>query len=464
MLSDRAQPVIKPFLTELRAIFKSAVGHSLGLLTLTLGAVFILAGLVGSGQVEANRAPMPVAVSLDIAPTMAETGAMPPSSLTHGASEQEQAGNVASWRDVEVRRGDNLSLIFGRAGLNGADLQAVLDADSRSRSLRSIYPGQTVSIKLDGEGRLSEMRYARSPLETRVFIRTSDGFSTIEETRAPEIRKAFRHAELRSSLFDAGKEAGLSGRLILELANVFGGVIDFVLDPRAGDSFSILYEEQYLDGEKIGEGAIIAAEYVNDGKRFSAFRYTDSDGDHGYFSADGVSMRKAFMLAPLDFTRVSSNFNMRRMHPIMKVIRPHRGVDYSASTGTPVYASGDGKVTASGYSRSNGNYVYIQHDGRYMTRYLHLHKRTVKAGERVKQGETIGTVGATGLATGPHLHYEFLVDGVHKNPRTALESLPRARTLTGKQLASFRANISGVQTQLATYTNAWEMALVSGTE
>ena len=456
--------MIKPFLTELRAIFKSAVGHSLGLLTLTLGAVFILAGLVGSGQVEANRAPMPVAVSLDIAPTMSETGAMPPSSLTHGASEQEQAGNVASWRDVEVRRGDNLSLIFGRAGLNGADLQAVLDADSRSRSLRSIYPGQTVSIKLDGEGRLSEMRYARSPLETRVFIRTSDGFSTIEETRAPEIRKAFRHAELRSSLFDAGKEAGLSGRLILELANVFGGVIDFVLDPRAGDSFSILYEEQYLDGEKIGEGAIIAAEYVNDGKRFSAFRYTDSDGDHGYFSADGVSMRKAFMLDPLDFTRVSSNFNMRRMHPIMKVIRPHRGVDYSASTGTPVYASGDGKVTASGYSRSNGNYVYIQHDGRYMTRYLHLHKRTVKAGERVKQGETIGTVGATGLATGPHLHYEFLVDGVHKNPRTALESLPRARTLTGKQLASFRANISGVQTQLATYTNAWEMALVSGTE
>ena len=456
--------MIKPFLTELRAIFKSAVGHSLGLLTLTLGAVFILAGLVGSGQVEANRAPMPVAVSLDIAPTMAETGAMPPSSLTHGASEQEQAGNVASWRDVEVRRGDNLSLIFGRAGLNGADLQAVLDADSRSRSLRSIYPGQTVSIKLDGEGRLSEMRYARSPLETRVFIRTSDGFSTIEETRAPEIRKAFRHAELRSSLFDAGKEAGLSGRLILELANVFGGVIDFVLDPRAGDSFSILYEEQYLDGEKIGEGAIIAAEYVNDGKRFSAYRYTDSNGGQGYFSADGVSMRKAFMLAPLDFTRVSSNFNMRRMHPIMKVIRPHRGVDYSASTGTPVYASGDGKVTASGYSRSNGNYVYIQHDGRYMTRYLHLHKRTVKAGERVKQGETIGTVGATGLATGPHLHYEFLVDGVHKNPRTALESLPRARTLTGKQLASFRANISGVQTQLATYTNAWEMALVSGTE
>ena len=454
--------MIKPFLTELRAVFKSAIGHSLGVLTLTLGAVLILAGLVGSDQVEANRAPTPIAVPLDIAPSKATTDAGDVYSTAQVTG--EQAGYNASWRDMEVRKGDSLSMIFGRAGLNSTDLQSVLDADARSKSLRSIYPGQTVSIKVDSEGRLSEMRYARSPLETRIFTRNGEGFSVAEETRSPEVRKAFRHANLKSSLFEAGQEAGLSGRMILEFASVFGGVIDFVLDPRAGDSFSVLYEEQYLDGEKVGEGAIIAAEYVNDGKRFAAYRYTDSNGDQGYFSADGVSMRKAFMLAPLDFTRVSSNFNMRRMHPIMKVIRPHRGVDYSASTGTPVYASGDGKVTASGYSRSNGNYVYIQHDNRYMTRYLHLHKRTVKPGERVKQGQTIGTVGATGLATGPHLHYEFLVDGVHKNPRTALESLPRARTLAGKELASFRAKIAGEQTQLATYTNAWEMAIVSGAE
>ena len=453
--------MIKPFLTELRAVFKSAIGHSLGVLTLALGAVLILAGLVGSDQVEANRAPTPIAVTLDIAPSTATTDADVYSTVQVSG---EQAGYNASWRDMEVRKGDSLSMIFGRAGLDSTDLQSVLDADARSKSLRSIYPGQTVSIKVDSEGRLSEMRYARSPLETRIFTRNGEGFSVAEETRSPEVRKAFRHANLKSSLFEAGQEAGLSGRMILELASVFGGVIDFVLDPRAGDSFSVLYEEQYLDGEKVGEGAIIAAEYVNDGKRFAAYRYTDSNGDQGYFSADGVSMRKAFMLAPLDFTRVSSNFNMRRMHPIMKVIRPHRGVDYSASTGTPVYASGDGKVTASGYSRSNGNYVYIQHDTRYMTRYLHLHKRTVKPGERVKQGQTIGTVGATGLATGPHLHYEFLVDGVHKNPRTALESLPRAKTLAGKELASFRAKIAGEQTQLATYTNAWEMAIVSGAE
>ncbi|HMV70675.1 MAG TPA: M23 family metallopeptidase, partial [Pseudomonadales bacterium] len=152
------------------------------------------------------------------------------------------------------------------------------------------------------------------------------------------------------------------------------------------------------------------------------------------------------------------------LHPIMKVVRPHRGVDYAASTGTPVYASGDGKVTASGYSRSNGNYVYVQHDNRFQTRYLHLHKRTVQTGQRVSQGQTIGTVGATGLATGPHLHYEFLVDGVHKNPSTILNSLPRAQQLQGRELAAFRKSTAGAATQLATYTNAWEMAVVSAEE
>ncbi|MCU0788814.1 MAG: peptidase M23, partial [Verrucomicrobia bacterium] len=282
--------MIKPFLTELRAVFKSAIGHSLGVLTLALGAVLILAGLVGSDQVEANRAPTPIAVTLDIAPSTATTDADVYSTVQVSG---EQAGYNASWRDMEVRKGDSLSMIFGRAGLNSTDLQSVLDADARSKSLRSIYPGQTVSIKVDSEGRLSEMRYARSPLETRIFTRNGEGFSVGEETRSPEVRKAFRHANLKSSLFEAGQEAGLSGRMILELASVFGGVIDFVLDPRAGDSFSVLYEEQYLDGEKVGEGAIIAAEYVNDGKRFAAYRYTDSNGDQGYFSADGVSMRKA---------------------------------------------------------------------------------------------------------------------------------------------------------------------------
>jgi len=454
--------VIKLPSNEMRAAFCSALGHRLGVLTLSLGATLILAGLIGSDQVEANRAPVPIAVPLELPDASASAGDQSPKQAADAP--QEAVAPFEPWKEFEVRRGDNLSLIFGRAGLDSADMQAVLDADAGSKSLRKLVPGQTVSFRCDADGRLLALRYAKSPVETRTFSRNADGFAAVDEVRKPEIHRAFRHATLKSSLFEAGKEAGLSGRVILELANIFGGVIDFVLDPRSGDTFSVLYEEEYLDGEKVGEGTIIAAEYVNDGHRYSAFRYTDSNGDQGYFSADGVSMRKAFMLAPLDFTRVSSNFNMRRMHPIMKIVRPHRGVDYSAPTGTPVYASGDGKVAQSGYSPSQGNFIFIEHGDGYRTGYLHLHKRVVKAGDRVKQGQTIGSVGATGLATGPHLHYEFLVDGVYKNPRAMLESLPRARTLAAKELASFRKDIGGLQTQLATYTEAWEMAVVSNTE
>jgi murein DD-endopeptidase MepM/ murein hydrolase activator NlpD len=308
------------------------------------------------------------------------------------------------------------------------------------------------------------MRYARTALETSVFRRVAAGFEVYSEVQTPEVRRAFRHAVISNSLFEAGTAAGLSNRMILELANVFGGVIDFALDPRAGDTFSLLYEEQYLDGEKIGEGAIVAAQYLNDGKLHSAYRFIDSSGQAGYFSEDGVSMRKAFLRSPLDITRVSSNFNMRRLHPIARVVRPHRGVDYAASTGTPVYSSGDGRVIASGYSRGNGNYVFIQHGDSITTRYLHLHKRLVNNGARVRQGQTIGTVGATGLATGPHLHYEFLVDGVHRNPRTVLDNLPRARALDRAEMAAFSPSAGTLHSQLESYTAAWQLAVASASD
>jgi murein DD-endopeptidase MepM/ murein hydrolase activator NlpD len=452
--------LIRHLAIEFRAAFSAATRRSFSVLTLTFGATLMLAGFTGSEPVEARRAVAPIEIPLSIESSAPTQATLDDEFQQPTPTEQE----FASWRDVAVRRGDNLSLIFGRTRLDRADLQAILDADTKTSSLRSLFPGQTLSIRTDAQGRLTGLRYTKSPLETSVFTRNGDRFERLDEIRAPSVHRVFRHATLRSSLFEAGKEAGLSNRIVLELANIFSGVIDFALDPRVGDSFSVLYEEQHLDGEKIGEGAIIAAEYINKGESFSAFRHQNANGEVGYFSADGVSMRKAFMLAPLDFTRVSSNFNMRRLHPVMKVVRPHRGVDYAASTGTPVYASGDGKVTASGYSRSNGNYIYVQHDNRFQTRYLHLHKRTVQTGQRVSQGQTIGTVGATGLATGPHLHYEFLVDGVHKNPSTILNSLPRARQLHGRELAAFRKSIAGAATQLATYTNAWEMAVVSAEE
>jgi murein DD-endopeptidase MepM/ murein hydrolase activator NlpD len=456
---------LKTGMQILKHMIPSCARETITLSALALGMLLIITGILGSDPVEAKRIgsaidlPLPTSaqVSEPATTTRPSQDRDPPTAGTGQTTEPD-------WQELEVRRGDNLSLIFARAGLQATDLQGILEADGNGKSLRNIFPGQIIYFKRNTDGRLIALRYAKSPLESSVFIREADTFRVDREIRSPDIRTAFRFATLKSSLFEAGKEAGLSGRMILDLANVFGGVIDFVLDPRTGDTFTILYEELYLDGEKIGDGAIIAAEYVNAGRNYAAFRYTSPDGDQGFFSADGVSMRKAFLLAPLDFTRVSSNFNMRRLHPIAKVVRPHRGVDYSAPTGTPVYSSGDGKVTASGYNRANGNYVFVQHGNRYMTRYLHLHKRSVNAGQRVKQGDTIGTVGATGLATGPHLHYEFLVDGVHRDPRKVLGSLPRAQALTGTELARFSTQISATKSQLATYTSAWQMAIASGAE
>jgi murein DD-endopeptidase MepM/ murein hydrolase activator NlpD len=247
--------------------------------------------------------------------------------------------------------------------------------------------------------------------------------------------------------------------MIMELAGIFGGVIDFVQDPRKGDTINLVYEELYLDGEKYKDGHIIAASFTNQGKTYNAYRYTDSSGLAAYYNEDGVSMRKAFLLAPVDFTRISSNFNLRRLHPIYKTTRPHRGTDYAAPTGTPVYAAGDGRVIKAGYSRANGNYVFIQHGDRYVTHYLHLNKRNVKQGQRVAQSQVIGTVGSTGAATGPHLHYEFLVNGVHRDPRTIHKEFPKAKSLDASELALFKQNINEAALQLASLQTNKRLAM-----
>ncbi|MEQ8515278.1 MAG: peptidoglycan DD-metalloendopeptidase family protein, partial [Chromatocurvus sp.] len=282
--------------------------------------------------------------------------------------------------------------------------------------------------------------------------------------REPETRQAWASGEIESSLFLAGRDAGLSSNLIMELANVFGGVIDFVLDPRRGDTMHVLYEELYLDGEKFADGRIIAASFTNRGETFNAFRYTDRAGRNSFYNEEGVSMRKAFLMAPVDFTRISSNFNLARKHPIYKTTRPHRGTDYAAPRGTPVFAAGDGRVIETGYTRANGNYVFIQHGEKYITKYLHLNKRKVSEGQRVVQSEVIGTVGATGAATGPHLHYEFLVSGVHRNPRTIHKQLPKAKSLAAAEMPAFRSSITGAAQQLAQLQSGSRLALASTVE
>jgi murein DD-endopeptidase MepM/ murein hydrolase activator NlpD len=275
---------------------------------------------------------------------------------------------------------------------------------------------------------------------------TEYGLESFQFEKQPDIFRTSKNGVINTSLFVDAEKAGISQKTIMEMANIFGWDIDFALDIREGDTFKVIYEEQFLDGEKIGDGAILAAEFINQGKQIRAVRFVSDDGFAHYYTPEGESMRKTFLRSPVDFTRISSNFNPNRLHPIYKTVRPHNGIDYAASTGTPVFSSGDGKVIASSYNAANGNYVFIQHGQKYVTKYLHLNKKSVKVGQTVRQGQVIGTVGSTGSATGPHLHYEFLVNGVHMNPRTV--DLPNGEPIDANQLAEFKAATSIVLAML----------------
>ena len=358
-----------------------------------------------------------------------------------------------------VQSGDNLSLLFKRAGYSDADVYRIVHTAPQGKALERIYPGQTIAFRADASGDLAAVKHDIDPLRSVVYTRMDGGYASERLEREPERRLAWASGEIETSLFLAGRDAGLSSNLVMELANLFGGVIDFVLDPRRGDTMHVLYEELYLDGEKFDDGGIIAASFTNRGETFNAFRYVDSAGVESYYNEDGVSMRKAFLMAPVDFTRISSNFNLKRLHPIYKTTRPHRGTDYAAPRGTPVFAAGDGQVVEAGYTRANGNYIFIRHGERYVTKYLHLNRKKVREGQRVVQSQVIGTVGATGAATGPHLHYEFLVDGVHRNPRTIHKRLPKAKALAAAEMPRFRAQIASTSQQLAQLRSGTRLAL-----
>lgn len=365
------------------------------------------------------------------------------------------------WREELVKSGDNLTTVFKRLSLDARDVYAVANARGESQSLRKLRPGETVAIQTDVDGQLAKVRYVRSQLESYLYEREEAGFTGKKQLRKPDVISSFMQARIENSLFLDGVRAGLEQTTIMDLANIFGWDIDFALDIRRGDSFQVLYEELLLDGEKIGTGNILAAEFTNQGRTYRAVRFVDKNGDADYFAPDGKPMRKAFLRAPLDFTRVSSNFDLRRRHPIHKMIKAHRGVDYAAPRGTPVYAAGEGKVIASGYSRANGNYVFIQHGQTYTTKYLHLDKRLVRWGQTVKQRKVIGMVGSTGYATGPHLHYEFLVNGVHHNPRTV--ALPQAEPIPSALRAQFLAQTTPLLNQLSNYS-ATQLASAAGSQ
>ncbi len=423
-------------------------------------ATMFLGLLLPSESVQAKRHTLPL--DIELAPASNDSLALSADTAALSAPQDDsQVENSLSWQELTVRKGDNLAKIFARAGVSANEMQQVLTAGPDAKSLTRIFPGQTLAFRLDDNGQLLGLRHQENQLSTTQVLRDQDNFKIEKIVREPIVQQQFASGTIVSSLYKSASDAGLSDATINDLAQIFGGVVDFVLDLRKGDQFAILYEEKYLDGEKVGNGAILAASFTNQGRTHTAYRYEMANGDIGYYSADGVSMRKAFMRAPLDFTRVSSGFNMKRFHPILKVTRPHRGIDYSAPTGTPVYASGDGRIAQSSFTAPNGNFVVVQHGQKYQTKYLHLQKRAVRVGERVRQGQLIGWVGTTGYSTGPHLHYEFLVNGAHRNPATIIDQLPKAVALNKQELQRFAAATMPLQQQLAAYSNQHGVKLAS---
>ncbi len=350
---------------------------------------------------------------------------------------------------ITIKSGDSLSAIFSRAGLSAGELQRVMELGKSVAVLKRILPGKTLVFEIDPSGQLITLNYEETPLKHLVITRKGEHFQSYWQEAEAETLISYGSASITSdhpSLYHAGKAAGLSDALIMKLSYVFQWDISFALDLRQGDSFSVLFEDIYVDGEKVKEGEILAAQFNNMGKVYTAVRYVDSAGRQDYFAPDGSSLRKAFLRDPVHFSHVSSSFNLKRLHPIHNRVMPHRGIDYAANTGTPVLAAGDGKVSGARQNNASGRYVVIQHGEQYTTKYLHLSAfaKGIRSGSTVKQGQVIGYVGASGWATAPHLHYEFLVDGVHRNPRTV--KLPDAQPIPKVELDRF---VLSTQTLLA---------------
>ncbi len=360
-----------------------------------------------------------------------------------------EAAPIPKYEELKltIGRGDTLDTLFRQHHLNLGPLVAISRLDEAGKRFRRLRPGDEFRVTHDN-GDLISM-YSVLTLTSALNIeRDPSGFTAEIVERPIEIRKRLAYGVIETSLFESAAAAGLSDKVTMNIAGIFAWDVDFVLDIRIGDNFYVQYEEIWQDGEFVADREIIAAEFNNNGRTYQAIRFIDDTGRSDYFTPDGHSVRKAFIRAPVDFARVSSNFNPRRRHPILNRIRAHRGVDYSAPYGTSIKAAGDGKVIFRGTKSGYGNTIIVQHGGNITTLYAHMSKFAAKArvGARVRQGQTIGYVGATGLATASHLHYEYQINGVHRNPRTV--ELPQADPIDDKYLQQFLATAEPIMLEL----------------
>ncbi len=366
-----------------------------------------------------------------------ETEVLIPDTTVNSSTQSVQSLST-TWEEHKIKSGENLSAIFSANNLTQLDLYKIIHANDISFQFTEILPGNSLFIGRDISGKLSHLIYRKSLFDELKATRINDDRFSVElATRDPERRINTASGVIHTSLFIDGKDAGLSDNVIMQLANIFAWDIDVALSLQEGDKFSVIYEDLYLDNTFIEPGNILAAEFISRGKSLKTVRYQNEEGEYGYYTATGNNMRKAFLRTPIDFARVSSRFNLKRKHPVLNRIRAHKGVDYAASTGTPIKAAGDGKIIFQGRKGGYGNVVIIQHAQKYSTLYAHMSKfkKGQHTGSRVSQGDIIGYVGKTGLASGPHLHYEFRINGVHRDPLTV--ALPNASPIQEEYKADF---------------------------
>ena len=354
---------------------------------------------------------------------------------------------------LKVGRGDTMEKMFRRNELDVGELFAIARLDAAGKQFRRIKPGDVFEVEHDNGSIVS--LYSKLNLTSALQVtRSEDGFSAEIVERPIEVRKRFAYGVIQSSLFESAAQAGLTDKTIMNVAGIFAWDVDFILDIREGDNYYVQFEEIWQDGEYVTDGEIIAAEFNNNGRQIQAIRFKDKNDNTDYFTPTGDSVRKAFIRAPVDFTRISSNFNPKRRHPILNTIRAHRGVDYAAPRGTPIKAAGDGKVIFRGTKSGYGKCVILQHGGNITTLYAHMSNFNTKArlGTRVRQGQVIGYVGKTGLATANHLHYEYRLNGVHRNPRTV--ALPDAEPIAAEYRDQFLAQAGPILDELEQFKRA----------
>jgi murein DD-endopeptidase MepM/ murein hydrolase activator NlpD len=365
-------------------------------------------------------------------------GSVPEAPAPQPAPAPQEASLGFSTIEVVVMRNDTMDRLFRRLELNLADLASLRNVPDLRSQVDRLKPGERLLIT-HKDGELVGLERKLSDSETLKVTRDGNGFSSDVLENPLEVRTRTATATIHNSLFEAANDAGLTDRVAFDLAEIFQYDIDFALDIQPGDRFTVVYEEVFQDGEPLRVGNILAAKFVNEGREYRAVRYEDDQGRSQYYSPEGKSLRKAFMRAPVQFSRVSSRFNLSRRHPVLNRIRAHKGVDYAAATGTPVRAAGDGRVRFVGRQGGYGNVVELEHGSGVVTVYGHLSRFAPKLrrGQRVELAQVIGYVGSTGLATGPHLHYEYRVRGVHKNPQTVplpdaepIPAIERERFLT----------------------------------